>query len=64
MSRPRSKSRRTAEKVRVVVHIPELDENRDAHPPGYSGHNGGQFEDAGFAAGRGQFGFHHHVLQS
>ena len=61
--KPRPKSRKTAERVRVVVHIPELDEDRSADAPAYSGHNGGYFNEAGYAAGRGQFGFQHHVLQ-
>lgn len=62
MNRPRPKNRRTAEKIRVVVHIPELDEDRGSEPPGYSGHNGGRFDEAGYAPGRGQFGFRHDTV--
>ena len=61
MTRPRPKSRRTAEKTRVTVHIPELDDDRDAQAPG---HNGGHFADAGYRAGTGMFGFAQDVVQS
>lgn len=58
MKRCPPKSRVQAEKVRVIVHPPRAQQQQDyAEPPGYSGHNGGSFGDAGYSAGRGLFGF-------
>lgn len=60
--RPPRKSRVAAEKVRVVVQPPANRQDGYAEPPGYSGHNGGSFSEAGYRSGRGQFGFVHETL--
>lgn len=52
--RPKSKSRVTAETIRVVIDSPP---DRYDEPPGYSGHNNGIFQEAGYFAGKGMFGF-------
>lgn len=54
-ARVKPKSRVTAETVRVTIHSPK--QGDDNEPPGYSGHNGGSFQEAGYMSGRGQFGF-------
>lgn len=58
MRRTPPKSRVPAEKVRVVIHTPPRQQSRGYdEPPGYSGHNGGEFHDAGYRSGTGTFGF-------
>lgn len=59
--RPPAKSRVPAERVRVIIHPPS---ERDgyAEPPGYVGHHGGSFHEAGYSTGRGQFGFRHDTI--
>ena len=60
MRRTPPKSRVRVEKPQVVVkQQPQqpATERRDDTPPGYSGHNGGSFSDAGYRSGRGLFGF-------
>lgn len=52
--RIKPKSRVTAETVRVVIDSPPA---QDDEPPGYSGHNNGIFQEAGYYAGKGMFGF-------
>lgn len=60
--RPPAKSRARAEAVRVVIHPPQQQhQDRYAETPGYSGHNGGSFGDAGYRAGTGVFGFRQNV---
>lgn len=53
---PKSRRRET---VHVVVVPPRQDDqpSSDDKPPGYSGHNGGSFGDAGYRSGGGMFGF-------
>lgn len=57
---PPAKSRKAADRPRVTI-APRRD---DAAPPGYSGHTGGSFAEAGYTAGRGQFGFRHNAVSS
>lgn len=61
MRRTPPKSRVRSDKPRVIVHLPRTDQQRYAEPPGYSGHNGGEFHDAGYRTGRGLFGFQQEI---
>lgn len=58
MRRPPPKSRERAERVRIVLHMPNVGQpDGYAEQPGYSGHNGGSFSDAGYRPGLGMLGF-------
>ena len=62
MKRPPPKSRVRAEKVRVVIRPTAPNQQQGyAEPPGYSSHNGGQFDEAGYRSGIGTFGFRQDV---
>jgi hypothetical protein len=50
MKRPKPKSRERNQAPRIVIRMPEPDLSRDSH-------TGGIFEEAGYSAGKGVFGF-------
>ena len=52
---PPNKRRYTADKRPVKVTI--ITPPDDKVPPGYSGHTAGKFDEAGYSAGQGMFGF-------
>lgn len=55
--RPKRKSHVAASSVKVVIHMADHDGDSYGEAPGYSGHNGGAFGDAGYRSGQGMFGF-------
>lgn len=44
----------------MIIHPPASEKPHD--PPGYIGHHGGTFGDAGYSSGRGGFGFRHDTI--
>lgn len=55
------KSRVPTDKVRVAIR-PAAERRGWDEAPGYAGHNGGSFSDAGYRSGTGTFGFQQQVV--
>jgi hypothetical protein len=61
--RPPRKSRVSADRPRVTIRPPKQDSQQGyAEQPGYCGHNGGSFAEAGYSTGQGVFGFRHDTM--
>jgi hypothetical protein len=56
VNRTKPKSRQSADRPRVIIRPPAV-QNGWAEQPGYAGHNNGIFNDAGYSSGHGLFGF-------